>query len=266
LTTPLDVVKTRMQTSPEKYSKGALRAASDIVASEGVGALLTGLSPTVVGYGLEGTLKFGFYETFKVLLKNATPFPLANFLLASVVAGAVASVVLCPMEETRIKMVGDPSWAREGLISGMARLVRDDGMFATLRGLGAMLTKQVPYTMGKQVTFDFAARMLYACAVRHALRDREVKMAVSFSAAFVASIVACLLSQPGDMILTATYKQTDSQGLGGVIREIYRKRGLAGFFLGTSARLAHVASIVTTQLVLYDMIKVVLGLPLTGGH
>ena len=34
------------------------------------------------------------------------------------------------------------------------------------------------------------------------------------------------------------------------------KNGLSGFYVGTSARIFHVASIITTQLVLYDIIKV----------
>ena len=50
--------------------------------------------PTVVGYGLEGALKFGFYETFKGLFKTVTPSQFVNFLMASVVAGGVASIVL----------------------------------------------------------------------------------------------------------------------------------------------------------------------------
>jgi solute carrier family 25 phosphate transporter 3 len=83
-----------MQSFPEKYNKGALAAAKDIIATEGAGFLLAGLGPTVVGYGLEGALKFGFYETFKGVFKNVTPYKLVNFLLASVIAGAIASVVL----------------------------------------------------------------------------------------------------------------------------------------------------------------------------
>lgn len=47
-----------------------------------------------MGYGLEGALKFGFYETFKTIFSKMTPYEFVNFLLASVVAGAVASVVL----------------------------------------------------------------------------------------------------------------------------------------------------------------------------
>jgi hypothetical protein len=47
------------------------------------------------------------------------------------------------MEEARIKMVGEPSWARENLISAISRLVREGGLFSSFSGLPAMLTKQV---------------------------------------------------------------------------------------------------------------------------
>ena len=50
--------------------------------------------PTVVGYGLEGALKFGFYETFKGLFKTLTTSKVFNLLMASVVAGCIASIVL----------------------------------------------------------------------------------------------------------------------------------------------------------------------------
>ena len=90
--------------------------------------LLAGLGPTVVGYGIEGALKFGLYETFKVLFGTLTASKFVNFLLASVVAGAVASIVLCPMEEARIKMVGDVTWAKENVITGLVRLVREGGL------------------------------------------------------------------------------------------------------------------------------------------
>jgi len=48
----------------------------------------------VVGYGFEGALKFGFYEAFKVIFAGLTPHQFVNYLMASVIAGAIASVVL----------------------------------------------------------------------------------------------------------------------------------------------------------------------------
>jgi solute carrier family 25 phosphate transporter 3 len=257
-----------MQSDPEKYTQGVIQAAKDIVRVEGLGFLLAGLGPTVVGYGLEGGLKFGFYETFKKLLATATPIKVVNFLMASVIAGGVASIVLCPMEETRIKMVGDASWTKENIITGLVRLVREDGIFSSFGGLPAMLSKQIPYTMGKQVSFDIITKVIYGLVAHFALSASDLTWTISVASAFIASLFACLSSQPGDMILTATYKAAagSDKSFGGVVSNILKTRGVGGFFIGLQARFAHVASIITSQLVIYDIVKVALGLPSTGAH
>jgi Mitochondrial carrier protein len=54
ITTPIDVVKTRIQSEPEVFNQGVLNAATAIVKEDGPRILLTGLLPTVLGYGLEG--------------------------------------------------------------------------------------------------------------------------------------------------------------------------------------------------------------------
>ena len=122
--------------------------------------------------------------------------------------------------------------------------------------------------MSKQVSFDIIAAFLYTLAETYKLSKIDVKWPISIISAFLASILACLSSQPGDMILTATYKGKSggSNGVGAICRDIYCKHGIAGFFLGTQARLAHVASIITSQLVLYDIVKLALRLPATGSH
>lgn len=197
------------------------------------------------------------------------------------------------MEEARIKMVGDASWAKENVVSSIVRLVREDGLLSSFSGLPAMLAKQIPYTMGKQVSFDVIAKVLYVLAAHLAVSAADAKWAISISAAFLASVVACITSQPGDMILTATYKgghgghgggrhgidaaavlseagstnnNSSSKDFGTIVAAIYRQHGVSGFFLGLSARMAHVASIITSQLVVYDLIKLALGLPVTGSH
>ena len=314
-TTPLDVIKTKMQQSPEKYTAGMIAAARAIVAAEGAGVLLTGLAPTVVGYGLEGAVKFGLYEAFKSLLSPLSCLDgFSAKLLASVIAGAFAAVLLCPMEEARIKMVGDASWARENLVSAMARLLlqQEGGVLSTFAGLPAMLLKQIPYTMGKQVSFDIIAEALYALTspgrgsgsgakgagagagagagqlaglvTALGLGAGELRWTISVVSAFLASIFACLFSQPGDVLLTATYgsshghgssdKSSDKSsssssskpGLAATIAAIHARHGLGGFFAGLPARLSHVASIITSQLVVNDLVKTALGLPATGAH
>ena len=171
------------------------------------------------------------------------------------------------MEEARIKMVGDPTWTKENVVSAIIRLVKESGILATFGGLAAMLSKQIPYTMGKQVSFDLITGFIYSLLAKFTINKADWKWVISVTSAFLAAIVACLASQPGDMILTATYKgKGGDKSFPSVVRSIHSKYGLAGFYLGIQARLAHVTSIITSQLVVYDIVKLALGLPITGAH
>ena len=152
ITTPIDVVKTKIQAAPQKYNKGMLKATADILKEEGAGALLGGLGPTVVGYGIEGAMKFGAYEVLKPVFADfmrslssadGDGNMAVAYLMASVVAGALAAMLLCPMESTRIRIVTDPEYSDKGLLAALSKMVKDDGIFSSFNGLWAMLAKQV---------------------------------------------------------------------------------------------------------------------------
>ena len=125
---------------------------------------------------------------------------------------------------------------------------------------------QVPYTMAKQVSFDIVAGVLYAALTVEGKSAADLKWIVSVTSAFVASLCACISSQPGDMILTETFKGSSGKGFLGIVADINDKGGLPAFFTGTKARIVHVGMIITTQLVIYDIVKQALGLPATGSH
>lgn len=149
-----------------------------------------------------------------------------------------------------------------------------------------VLLSQVPYTFGKQVSFDVVAKQLYLWLdmdnsplelVKTLLTGDNLKWFVSITSAFLASIVACLFSQPGDMIVTETYKEAETAAHGAaasaspksfasVVASIYQQGGPSEFFRGTGARIVHVGLIITSQLVIYDLVKQMLGLPATGAH
>lgn len=149
-----------MQANPTKY-RNLLPSTALIIKEEGASALVAGLGPTLVGYGIEGALKFGVYEVSKPLVvhifkelglsgtnsagvASTQPQGMVPFLIASIMAGAVASLVLVPMESTRIRMVTDPEFNNVGLYGGLTKLVNEAGLSKTLTvGMGAMLAKQV---------------------------------------------------------------------------------------------------------------------------
>lgn len=90
----------------------------------------------------------------------------------------------------------------------------------------------------------------------------------------MASILACIGSHPGDVILTDTYKKGEKEGgaltptsmprFTDVVSTIYAIEGIGGFWTGITARFFHVGAIITSQLYLYDVIKQLLGLSATG--
>lgn len=131
--TPVDVVKTRMQLEPEIYNKGMITGFRQVISKEGAGALLTGLGPTAAGYFLQGGFKFGGYELWKktiidqVGLEKATANRALVYVAASGIAEFFASIVLCPLEATRIRLVSTPGFAN-GLFGGFARIAREEGI------------------------------------------------------------------------------------------------------------------------------------------
>merc|ERR1740138_630224 len=114
--TPVDVVKTRMQLDPSKYS-GMISGASKIAAEEGAGALLTGLAPTCFGYFVQGWFKFGGVEYFKIkaveTLGEQKAWDNKTNIYLGAAAGAefIADVFLRPLEATRIRLVSNPTYA-----------------------------------------------------------------------------------------------------------------------------------------------------------
>ena len=56
---PIDVVKTRIQQDPKRYSGDPLEAAQQLVQAEGVATLALGLRETATGYFVQGFLKYG---------------------------------------------------------------------------------------------------------------------------------------------------------------------------------------------------------------
>jgi solute carrier family 25 phosphate transporter 3 len=64
---------------------------------------LQGWFPTLVGYGLQGFGKFGFYEMFKDVYKGALgdkaeQYQTVGFLVSSACAEVIADLMLCPFE------------------------------------------------------------------------------------------------------------------------------------------------------------------------
>jgi len=276
---PIDVVKTRKQVDPTLQDKNFLDATRYIVKEEGINTLLAGLGPTTVGYLLEGALKFGVYEVLKPVVSRllvglarvAPSFAFCNtqmvaFVTCAACSGVAASIVLSPLEALRIRLVAEPDFAPGGWIQGGYKMVRTEGMYGLIKGIKPMLYKQVPYTIVKNVSFDYMARHAYSVLRRNGVvATAAIKFTVPLFAAAVASVLSCVSSQPGDMLLSLINAHGGDRRTRDIVKDILRSdRGVRGFFMGMKTRLLHVGLIVTLQLLLYDFIKRLCGIAATG--
>ena len=149
------------------YDKGMLSATLSIIKDDGPTVLLGGLGSTVVGYGIEGAMKFGVYEVCKpIMTKLIKGSKGAAYIAASVFAGAVASILLCPMESTRIRQVTDPEYADKGLMTAFPQLVKEEGFGPMFSGIWAMLSKQVSIFLVRCCPLPSSQTILVHCTNR----------------------------------------------------------------------------------------------------
>lgn len=140
-------MKTRIQLDPATYNRGMIGGFRQVIQNEGAGALLTGFGPTFTGYFIQGAFKFGGYEFFKkqsidlLGLETARQNRTAVYSVSAASAEFFASIALCPLEATRIRLVSTPGFAN-GLIGGFSKILKTEGIGAFYSGFGPILFKQ----------------------------------------------------------------------------------------------------------------------------
>ncbi|KJK84477.1 hypothetical protein H634G_00841 [Metarhizium anisopliae BRIP 53293] len=263
--TPVDVVKTRIQLEPTRYSSSLFRSARQIASHEGLGAFSTGLGPTVVGYGLQGACKFGGYEFFKARAvdhlgyENAVHNRSAVYLASAATAEFFGDIALCPFESVRIRLVSQPTYA-DGFANALIKLGREEGLAGLYSGLGPILLKQIPYTMATFLVYEKAIQTAYTY-VDKAKVSTAGATGINLAAGLVAGVAAAVVSQPADTILSKVNKD---KGLAGesVTRRLVRIAtglGWRGAFTGMQARLVMVGGMTAVQFGIYGDTKKLFG-------
>ena len=220
---PIDVVKTRKQVDPELASQTFPQAFSYILQNEGVSGLLSGLGPTALGYLMEGAIKYGVYEILKpVVLQSLARVTVwshylaflntkvVGFSISAAISGMAASVMLLPMEALRIRIVANPDKRSRGWLVTGYKMLKDEGATSMTKAIVPMLSKQVPYTVTKNVSFDFITKYSYSALVsRGTIIGPSAKFVVPrklFDSACLvlleqtqSVILNCLLTRPSNL-------------------------------------------------------------------
>ena len=243
-------------------------------------ALWAGLGPTALGYLLEGAVKFGTYEILKPVFRRllagvaaSTSIAFFNsqilsFMMCGAAAGLAASIILCPMEAIRIRMVSEPEYATGGWMKAGYKILKQEGVEGLGKGINPMIMKQVPYTVTKNVSFDVLTKAFYATLRAQGVVQTAASMiAIPLLSATLSSVLSTITSQPGDMVLSLVNAHKGDRKASDIFTSIIRSPpGFRGFFVGFKTRLLHVGVTVTIQLMVYDFVKRLCGIGATGTY
>uniref|UniRef100_A0A0W0FDC0 Putative mitochondrial carrier protein n=1 Tax=Moniliophthora roreri TaxID=221103 RepID=A0A0W0FDC0_MONRR len=264
--TPLDVAKVNMQVHPTKYPTSR-QAISLLLREEGLPGIWRGVGPTLV------THRYGLYELFKDQYVQLAGESLSQtykpmiWLAASASAEAIADIALCPFEMTKVKV----QTSQKGTfpIRFSAAMMEMNRLRGELRypfgSLGALWSRQIPYTMAKFFCFEGTVKLFYTHLLTAPKETYSslTQLGVTFASGYIAGIVSALVSQPADNLVSLLGKTENAgKGVGAIIKEVGWVR-LATKGLG--ARVVMVGTLTGFQWWIYDAAKTAMGMGTTGG-
>lgn len=266
--TPVDVVKTRIQLDPIRYSKGMIGTFRDVVKAEGMGVLATGLGATAAGYFVQGVWKFGGVEFCKVQFANALgerktwEHRLGIYLASSAIAEFAADLFLCPLEAVRIRSVSDATFPK-GLGAGFAKMFATDGVSGFYAGLGPILFKQIPYTMAKFAVQGKVAELIYSATDKvPETATKSENISISLASGVVAGVAAAVISHPADTLLSKINK-AGAGGAGSTTSRLVNIAKEVGFMklctTGLLPRCVMIGTLTAGQFGIFDSVMGALG-------
>jgi len=168
LTYPFDLFRARMAASGgvESPYDGYLRAAIQVVRTEGPQALFSGLRPTLLGIVPYSGISFCMFETLKARLKasqdpsSRSDLSSGKRLAAGALSGLVAQSATYPLDIVRRRMQVSPDVYKSEL-QAFASIVRAEGLPGLYKGLSMNWVKG-PVAVGISFTINDSLREFVA--------------------------------------------------------------------------------------------------------
>lgn len=232
-THPLDLIKVRMQLQGETHAPtpavqslrpalafpnhstsvripppaarvGPVAIGVKIVQQEGVAALFSGVSATVLRQTLYSTTRMGLYDILKQKWTdpNSGNMPLTRKITAGLIAGAIGAAVGNPADVAMVRMQADgrlpPAQRRnyQSVIDAITRMAKQEGVGSLWRGSSMTVNRAMLVTASQLASYD---------QIKETILEKKVMkdgLGTHVTASFSAGFVAAVASNPVDVIKT----------------------------------------------------------------
>ncbi|KAJ1565099.1 Cu/Pi carrier [Cladochytrium tenue] len=279
--TPLDVAKCNMQVDPAKY-KGLVSGLRTIIAEEGAIGVWKGVTPTFIGYSLQGAFKYGLYEIFKDQYstmageENAKKYKGLIWCLGSASAEFFADIALCPLEMVKVKVQTSPAgtWPTSFLPAVAKMSAQSAETRFPFGSIVPLWSRQIPYTVAKFYFFEKASDpddhnpvvQLFYTHVFTAPKEtysKGTQLGITFASGYSAGVICAIVSHPADSLVSQLSKASNK---GKSIGQITSDVGLWNLCTkGLGTRVLMIGTLTGLQWWIYDTFKSSMGLGTTGG-
>jgi solute carrier family 25 oxoglutarate transporter 11 len=187
---------------------GPISIGAKIVQTEGLAALFSGVSATVLRQTLYSTTRMGLYEILKRKWSDnsgsdsGNNLPLNLKISAGLIAGGVGAAVGNPADVAMVRMQADGRLPKDqrrnykSVIDAISRMSKQEGIASLWRGSGLTVNRAMIVTASQLASYDQVKEMILE---RGLLSDGiGTHVAASFAAGFVAAVA----SNPIDVIKT----------------------------------------------------------------
>ncbi|XP_078151402.1 mitochondrial phosphate carrier protein 1, mitochondrial-like [Carex rostrata] len=261
--TPLDVLKVNMQVNPLKYAS-IFSGLSTLVREQGPMSLWRGWAGKFFGYGFQGGCRFGLYEYFKKQYSDILGPQNKSivYFVSSASAQVFADIALCPFESVKVRVQTQPKFAK-GLIDGFPRVYASEGLFGFYRGLLPLWGRNLPFSMLMFSTFEHSVDFLYENVIQKRKEDCSCaqQLGVTCLAGYISGAIGTIVSNPADNLVSSLYNNKAKN-----VVEAVKMIGFPGLFTRSlPIRITLVGPVITMQWFFYDSIKLLTGLPPSGG-
>lgn len=266
---PIDVLKTKMQSSVERVTVRTIPTLFSSIAKSG--GLYRGFSACLIGIAPEKALKLTINDWMRDYFTNRGSQPIRTYqeIIAGSTAGFVQLAVTVPYECVKIKM-------QMGESPSASAAVQTLGLKGLYRGFTATFFRDVPFCFlffplyaklkSAQMELLYAQRHNVDIQASHMVTNLETEplrepFYVGLFAGIGAGAISAAIVTPADML-----KTNIQRGMNGDMRffeyakYMMRERGVATLFAGWQARVAVIAPLYGIVSLAFEIQKRMLGL------
>ncbi|KAF2075138.1 hypothetical protein CYY_003573 [Polysphondylium violaceum] len=289
--TPLDVVKTRLQTQVDKHHipssnstihnankvrfKGTLDAFSKIYKHEGIFTLWRGLAPSLLMTIPSTTIYFTSYEFLKekIYILNKDQGYYTVPLIAGTIARVISATITSPLELIRTNSQGvvTENHKRLNSITLFKDIIKNVGVKGLWRGLSPTLLRDVPFSALYWANYEVIKAKMMISRDPSYTRHTKSPFLTTFVAGATSGTIAAVVTTPIDVIKTRiqmTVQQskvsTSASGTKPPVvstsaiyhfKEIIKQEGWQGLTKGMVPRVAKVSPACAIMISTFEWIK-----------